>query len=673
MRASSAPFAGPGTPTSRGSPAGQTPSHASYGSRASDGTPMAVPSPWSAPLPHGGAPPFAEPHSMAPSPYAGWPGQFGPAHIAPGYPYGAHGAPAPGHGAYPPMAIAYVQGPNGYPVPVHVPMLQGGFAPGHHPGTPQAPYSPMPLASVGGGVSPRDLPRPLPRQPKSGRRRAIERLGLTSLKERQRSALGPGAAMRSAASPSAAGRIAGPAHDVSRRLDFGGAASAGRDPDGRPDGRLSSRAEQIRALATLLRASQSGRAGAAAGGQHRRGSSHLATKHSSQGRRSHVARGREGLGSGSDSSQGSDASSFDGRRRGRSGRYGSARMGRRPHSKSSRRRADAGRSGPTRRGRRDSDSGSSYGTDDAASDLAKDDADGGWGISAALGSLFGSSAANASAPAGGRSQRQAAAGGRTAVTGGGTRAGAGAGAGSNDDEEDDGLDHAIADAGSRLQVGGVEVGFTLTERIGQLSGALGAVGTAAARALAASGVPMVDSFISAAHDGTGQLVAAIEGSGDEADWGSGPAWDSRPASASDMPPQQHGAAVAALSDRPVLANPRHVRAASAAAGVLPVRRPAAEDAGALARRDRLSSDPVDADAVAEAGWSVLARQPRSTRAKRAAASRRVVEDAPPAMARRAASAPETVSAEEPASSPTQAFADDRVTAEEAAEFDANVV
>ncbi|KAA0150334.1 hypothetical protein FNF29_05346 [Cafeteria roenbergensis] len=426
VRASSAPFAGPGTPSSRGSPAGQTPSHASYGSRASDGTPMAAPSPWSAPLPHGGAPHFADPQAMPPSPYAGWPSQFGPAHMAPGYPYGAHGAPAPAHGAYPPMAIAYVQGPNGYPVPVHVPMMPGAFPP-PHPGAPQAPYSPMPLASVGGGgLSPRDLPRPLARQPKSGRRRAIDRLGLTSEEEEE-------------------------------------------------------------------------------------------------------------------------------------------------------------------------------------------------------------------------------------------------------EDDDDGLDQAIADASSRLQVGGVEVGFTLTERIGQLSGALGAVGTAAARALAASGVPMVDSFISAAHDGTGQLVAAIEGSGDEAEWGPGPGWAARPAGASGVPLQQQGAAVAALSDRPVLANPRHVRAASAAAGVLPVRRPAAEHATAPAGRDRLASDPVDAAAVAEAGWSVLARQPRSTRAKRAAASRRVVPDAPPAAARRAVSAPETVAAEEPAPPPSQAFDDDRVTAEEAAEFDANVV
>ncbi len=693
VRASSAPFAGPGTPSSRGSPAGQTPSHASYGSRASDGTPMAAPSPWSAPLPHGGAPHFADPQAMPPSPYAGWPSQFGPAHMAPGYPYGANGAPAPAHGAYPPMAIAYVQGPNGYPVPVHVPMMPGAFPP-PHPGAPQAPYSPMPLASVGGGgLSPRDLPRPVARQPKSGRRRAIDRLGLTSVKERQRSSLGPGAAMRAAASPSAAGRIAGPAHEVSRRLDFGGAASSGREHDVDPDARLSSRAEQIRALATLLRASQSGRAGGAAGGKHRRSGSHRAARDGSGARRSHRGRGSEGSvsGSGSDSSLDSDASPFEGRRRGGSGRGGSSRRDRRPlRSSSGRHRGEAGaRSRRRRRGRGGSgSSSSSYGTDDAASDLAKDDADGGWGISAALGSLFGGGAASAPAHVRKRGERRAAPGGSpTGRSGGGgggghaTRAAAGhareAEARAEEEEEeeddDDGLDQAIADAGSRLQVGGVEVGFTLTERIGQLSGALGAVGTAAARALAASGVPMVDSFISAAHDGTGQLVAAIEGSGDEAEWGPGPGWAARPAGASGVPLQQQGAAVAALTDRPVLANPRHVRAASAAAGVLPVRRPAAEHATAPAGRDRLASDPVDADAVAEAGWSVLARQPRSTRAKRAAASRRVVPDAPPAAARRAVSAPETVAAEEPAPPPSQAFDDDRVTAEEAAEFDANVV
>jgi len=289
-----------------------------------------------------------------------------------------------------------------------------------------------------------------------------------------------------------------------------------------------------------------------------------------------------------------------------------------------------------------------------------------WGITSALGSLFGTPTnAERSAPRPAADEEAPARGSRR------ERRGAGAGGGREDAEEDEErrLEEELGEEeGGLLEVGGVAVGFTLQERVAQLTGALGAVGTAAARALAASGVPIVDVFIATAHSGTGQLVAAIEGEQGAAGPSGGPVpgpWqldqdddDAAAASAGlpgtrrqahPAPPRMDsGAAVPALVGRPVLANPRGVQAPSAAAGVLPFQRPAE------APRPPGTDRPDDM-ATAEAGWSLGPRPARGPR--------------------RGRPRPRTVSANDGAAGrtdPADVF-DDGVSAEDAAAFDATVV
>jgi hypothetical protein len=441
----------------------------------------------------------SEPHTplatAAHPPPPGW--QYSPMpmwtphgyHMMGGHPH----SPDPHLSAAPsPISYTYVPGPYGMPVPVPVSAAPEGFAPMPHypyppapypvpayPGWPQA-YSPHP-------PPPATQPRPhTTGKPKaSSRARSIQELSLSA--ERA----------------------------MPRRLDFD-----------RPS--RQHRADQVQALAALLRASMQGR---------------------SKGKRRSSSRRRR-----YEDDEEEESSSEDER-----------------HVRETVRKEKKKRNKAKKSRKYESSDSSEFDTDDAEHEL--NPSGGGWGLGSALSSWFGM---------GGEQPRSVAAQPPPPPP-----------LPTPTRQQDD-----IASEDVRMEVGGVEIGLSLQERISQLTSVLGAAGVAAARSLAASGVPLVDSFITVAHEGTGQLVRAVEGE-DLASPEPGPIpgpWlpeATYPVKRTALPPSSAGVAMASISDRPVLANPTNVRARSATAGVLPVTLPG--------RRSRHMGGPIEAEEQAESG------------------------------------------------------------------------
>lgn len=729
-------------------------------------------------------------------------------------------APSPTPGS---VGIAYMPGPYGYPVPVQVPMMPssspahfhmhgaggaspfaGAYPPAYYPGVP-GPFPPH-LYGHPSGMYPHEaghgfdsarqlpqvadalgLPRPGQRGPsKAGRSRFIEQLGLTGSRRDSASAA-RGAAMAAGQRHGGAMAPHEAASRMARRLDFDG---QGHDrSQSRGGGGPSSRAEQIRALASLLRASaasggkadrfgnQGGRRGQGPG--HRRpgngrgddndsGDDDHADEH---GRRSSRRRRRRNLAWDAADEYGSDGDD-DAKHGGGLGSAGAAardveagyRGSRRSRSRSrarreaSRSRGGRQRTSDARRGSRrhdaretsrsshsGSEGSSSYGTDDVESDLEGAEVTGSiWGITAAIGSLFGSGESQSPTPRtkpskGGR-KRGAHKESPSPVDA--TRAAAGlqppSGAapppppGSDLADEDTGIVGRLSTAGAvahgelKMSVGGVEVGLTLQERLAQIRGALGAVGSAAARALAATGVPAMDGFIAAAHSGTGRIVSALEGEDDggmhrgpvPAPWSTSPsATPALGASAASfgstgtrrpghrgsvrsrgMPEDVSGAAVPALVGRPVLANPTRTGTLSSAAGALPFARPGDDSGAASSLAGGQASSPlvagsgakrgpgVRSHAAAEAGWGA---GPAPAGAGRRGSRNRAASNDPGAGRHRSDSqalrgekdakphsdgeGSDVVEAVEPQERPSSAAFEPAVSAEEAADFDAAIV